>query len=83
MCRIVEPPSNHFLTRLRIQDVVSNLHHRLRPVAPSHANLQLSQQHAVAHGQLFSRHDVLLSGLAENVVWPSAVGPQLKLTLAM
>jgi len=49
--------------------VVSNLHHRLRPVAPSHANLQLSQQHAVAHGQLFSRHDVLLSGLAENVVW--------------
>ncbi len=35
----------------------------------SHANFQLSQQYAVAHGQLFSRHDVLLSELDKNVVW--------------
>jgi len=37
--------------------------------AVSHANLQLSQQYAIAHGLLFSRHDVLLSELAENAVW--------------
>ncbi|KAL0054223.1 hypothetical protein WJX82_005720 [Trebouxia sp. C0006] len=46
MCQILESPSNHFLTRLRIQDV--------------------------SHGQMFSRHDVLLSELSETVVWPSA-----------